>query len=286
VSAISGYLYVLAAMLIWGSVGVFVRFADQPAATIVFVRVAVAFIALAVYMLVTRQPVSFGRNRGRVLLSGVVLALNWLFFFKAIQTTTIGNAVLTYYLSPVFSILWARLFLGEKLEVKVIWALALAASGVGLMLSNYEFSLQSSDFIGILFGLAGALFYSMVVVMAKSITDVSSASLVLAQMGVASLIFLPIAWANPTEVGIVSLGSMFVMGLVHSALALGLYFAGLKKIKVQHASILSYVDPASALLYALIIFGEVPSMLTAIGGLCILAASYIVISVQKAQPRD
>ncbi|SDF66124.1 DMT family transporter [Sporolituus thermophilus] len=55
---------------------------------------------------------------------------------------------------------------------------------------------------------------------------------------------------------------MLLMGLVHSALALGLYFTGLKSVKVQHASILSYIDPVSALLYALLIFGERPTITT------------------------
>lgn len=278
----SGHLLVLAAMLIWGSVGIFVRLADQPAATIVFVRVATAFLVIGLYMLISGQEFSLGNHKKMAILSGVAISLNWLFFFKSIQTTTIGNAVLTYYFSPIFSILWARLFLGEKLEHRAAWALLLAAGGIGLMVSNYEFSLTSADFVGIMYGLAGALFYSLVVVMAKGIPGISANNLVLVQMAVSSLIFLPMVVTNPPVLSTVSVAAMLTMGIVHSALALGIYFTGLKRVKVQHASILSYIDPVSAIVYAFICFQETPTLYTAVGGLCILIASFIIIKPPSA----
>ena len=263
-------------MLIWGSVGIFVRMADSAAATIVFARVAVACIAISLYLLVKRQKVSLGKSWKITILSGLALSLNWLFYFKAIQSTTIGNAVLTYYLAPLFSIIWARIFLGEMLERRVIYALGLAAGGILLMLSGHEFSLASTDFIGILYGLTGAFFYSMVVVMAKGLDDVEPTHLVLVQMAVATLIFFPQVMTQPPTISAVSATALVIMGLVHSALALGLYFSGLKAVKVQHASVLSYVDPVSAFVFAYFVFGEVPTLHTAIGGLAILGASYIV----------
>ena len=128
----TGYLQVLAAMLIWGSVGIFVRYAGQPAPVIVFVRVATALIAMGAYMFFRRRPVRLGADWRMALVSGLFLSLNWLFFFLSIQATTIGNAVLTYYLAPIFSIIWARIFLGERLEAGTWKALALAFAGIAL----------------------------------------------------------------------------------------------------------------------------------------------------------
>lgn len=272
----SGYMQVIVSMLIWGSVGVFVRFADQPADVIVFVRVSSAFLALGLFMLSTGKSMLFPRWRWTIG-AGLVLSLNWLFFFKAIQATTIGNAVFTYYMAPVFSILWAKLFLNEKLEKQAVKAMGLAVCGLLLMLSGYEFSLTSSDTLGILFGLTGALFYSLVVVTAKYLHDVPPLTLVLVQMGVSSLVFLPAIIQAPPTFSAISLAAMVTMGLLHSALALGLYFTGLAKVKVQHASILSYIDPVSALLYAYLFFAEVPGVYTLAGGGLILLASVLII---------
>ena len=272
-----GYSEVITAMLIWGSVGVFVRIADQPAATIVFVRVLTAFVVLALFALLRKQPVSLGGHGPLAVLSGVLIAGNWLFFFKAIQTTTIGNAVLTYYMAPILAILWARLFLKERLERRIFQALPLAGAGIFLMTSEYDFSLSSNDFVGILFGLAGAFLYSLVVVMAKYMSGITPRNLVLVQMGVSSLFFLPFVIFNPPTLTLTSTSAMITMGVVHSALALSIYFSSLQKIKIQHSSILSYIDPVSALLYAYLIFNEAPGLYTLLGGVCILLASWLVI---------
>ena len=272
----SGYIQVLAAMLIWGSVGVFVRYAGQPADVIVFVRVASAFFAIGIYMLFTKKAFKFPRLRW-LIASGVAIALNWLFFFKSIQATTIGNAVFTYYLAPVFSIIWARLFIGENLERRAIKAMGLAAIGLLLMLSGYEFSLTSNDTLGIIYGLTGGLFYSIVVVLVKYLDDVPPLNVVLVQMAVSALIFLPTVIQAKPAFTLTGLSAMLTMGLVHSAFALGLYFTGLSKVKVQHASILSYIDPVSALLFAYLFFGEIPSLYTLAGGSLILLASVLII---------
>ncbi|MCX7781609.1 MAG: DMT family transporter, partial [Negativicutes bacterium] len=74
-----------------------------------------------------------------------------------------------------------------------------------------------------------------------------------------------------------SLLLMATLGILHTALALVLYFNGLKSVKVQHASVLSYIDPVSALVYAYAIYAEVPAFFTALGGFLILTASCLVI---------
>jgi len=42
---------------------------------------------------------------------------------------------------------------------------------------------------------------------------------------------------------------------------------------VNEAALLSYLDPMSAVVYAFLVFGEVPGVTTAIGGTLILLAS-------------
>lgn len=272
-----GYLRVILAMLIWGSVSIFVRLADQPAPVIVFIRVFIAFIALLLYIRIRRQTFNLKGRYLLALLSGIALSLTWLFFFKAVQTTTIGNAVLTYYMAPLFSIIWAYLYLGEKLEKRSIIALGVACAGIGLILSGYEFSLSGGDFLGIMYCLTAALFYSMVVVIAKKLTEIEPTHLVTVQMAVSSLLFLPEIVSSPPIFNLTSVLAMVFLGLVHTALALALYFGGLRWVKVQHASILAYIEPVSAPIYAYLLFSEIPTPLTLAGGLLILVASFLTI---------
>jgi drug/metabolite transporter (DMT)-like permease len=272
-----GYIRVILAVLIWGSVSIFVRLADQPAPVIVFIRVFTAFIALSLYIRIRGQTINLKGHFHLALLSGIALSLTWLFFFKAVQTTIIGNAVLTYYMAPIFSIIWAYFFLGEKLEKRSLLALGVACAGIGLILSSYEFSLSGGDFLGILYCLTAALFYSMVVVIGKKLTEIEPTHLVTVQMAVSSLIFLPEIVASHPIFNLASVLSMVLLGLFHTALALALYFGGLRWVKVQHASILAYIEPVSAPIYAYLLFAEVPTFLTLTGGLMILIASLITV---------
>lgn len=200
-------------------------------------------------------------------------------FFKAVQATTIGNAALTYFLSPVFAILWAYFLLGERLERRSLLALGVSGGGIGLILSGYELSLASADFVGILYCLAAALCYSLSVVMAKKLSTIDPVQLAAAQMAVAALIFLPVVAADHLHhpFTAVSALAMLFMGLIHSALALVLYYGGLRQVKVQHASILAYMEPVSAPFYAFLIFHEVPSLLTLAGGCLIFVAGLLTI---------
>ena len=279
-----GYAGVILAILIWGSVSIFVRLADQPAPVIVLVRVMTAFLALMLYLRLRGQGIHLGNHRRLAVLSGIALCLTWLFFFKAVQTTTIGNAALTYFLSPVFAILWAYFLLDERLERRSLLALGVSGGGIGLILSGYELSLASADFVGILYCLAAALCYSLAVVMAKKLSAIDPVQLAAAQMAVAALIFLPVVAADPLHHPFTAVSSlaMLFMGLIHSALALVLYYGGLRQVKVQHASILAYMEPVSAPFYAFLIFHEVPSLLTLAGGCLIFVAG--LLTVRSGRP--
>jgi ABC-type antimicrobial peptide transport system permease subunit len=93
-----GYIFIISAMLIWGSVGVFARFIPQPSEVIVFYRVLFAFISLfliSIYKKDLHLNLK-GNNKLLILTMGVVLALNWIFFFKAIKITTIASATLSF----------------------------------------------------------------------------------------------------------------------------------------------------------------------------------------------
>jgi len=280
-----GYLRVILAMLIWGSVSIFVRIADQPAPVIVFIRVFTAFIALALYISIRGQTVNLRGHYLFSLLSGIALSLTWLFFFKAVQTTIIGNAVLTYYMAPIFSIIWAYLFLGEKFEKQFLLALGLACTGIGFILSGFEFSLAGGDFLGMVYCLTAALFYSMVVVIAKKLTEIEPTHLITIQMAVSSLIFLPEIIVSHPIFTLTSVLSMALLGLVHTALALALYFGGLRQLKVQHVSILAYIEPVSAPIYAYLLFAEIPTPLTLTGCLLILIASFLTVRSHIPAPQ-
>ena len=75
-----------------------------------------------------------------------------------------------------------------------------------------------------------------------------------------------------------------LLGLVTTAFSFSLFMDGLHYIRVQHASIIAYVEPVSAPFYALLFLGQVPSSWTIAGGALIVAAGILVVLYARGEP--
>ncbi|ASJ01343.1 DMT family transporter [Thermococcus gorgonarius] len=274
----NGEIKIAASMLIWGSVGIFARFSTLDGLSLAFMRVLMgSAIFLVGYSLMVRGWLSkaFSSVRpklGFVFLLGLALALNWVFFFSAILHTTIAKATLIYYLAPIIVVLFAGIFLGEDIKGRLPYV-GMAFLGALMIGLQEKPSLSSGDFFGILFALAGAFFYALVTLLGRHLRDVESDALTFFQLFFATLVLAPLVALRGLSLTPRALGVVSIIALVHTFLALLLYMEGLKEVEAGEAALLSYLDPLSAVIYAFIIFGEVPGVTTAIGGALILLAS-------------
>jgi drug/metabolite transporter (DMT)-like permease len=74
-----------------------------------------------------------------------------------------------------------------------------------------------------------------------------------------------------------------VLGVACTAIPYVLYVEGLRRIRVEHASILGYLEPVSAPFYALPLLGEATTVTTVAGGALIVAAGVLVVVFGSAQ---
>ena len=253
---------------------------------IVWYRVLSAFLVLLLIQAFRGKLCDLWREtagqRGWVVFGGAVLALNWIFFFQAVQMTSVANAVLSYYLAPVIVTLLAPVLLRERLEAKTLAAVGLAFFGTVVM--NPLGEVGGDDLLGILSGVTAAVFYALVTIAGKKTARVEATSLVLLQTGIAAVVLTPyVLWHGLLSVpSATSLAAMMTLGMVHTALALTLYFIGLRRVKVQHVGVLGYLDPVSAILFAFVFLGEAPHLQTLIGGGMILISSYLILRQKEA----
>ena len=78
-----------------------------------------------------------------------------------------------------------------------------------------------------------------------------------------------------------------VLGVVCTALAYTLWTEGVSRIRVQHSSILGYLEPVSAPFYALLLLGERPGAWTLMGGALIIVAGVLVVTLgERDQPEE
>ena len=265
-------------MIIWGSVGIVARFIPFSSKIIVFYRVLFAFITLAGYIII-KNDYEFDLDKNNKLIiigAGIFLALNWLFFFRAIKTTTIANATISYYTSPIILNLLAIVILKEKLSKKTLVSLLFGFLGMIFIIYNNGGGLSSTQYSGIIYGVIAAFFYALFAITNKKIKGLNSLQATFIQSGIASLSFIP--FILPLTIpDLKSIILLIIMGIFHTALALFLYVSGLKKVKAQSAGVLSYIDPLSAVVLAAVFLGEIPSLLTIIGAIFILGSGYILL---------
>jgi RarD protein len=279
-----GYLAVVVSMLIWGSVSIFARKAGQDPLVTVTYRVLLGALALGVLALFQRGGPKLTlrpRQWALMLVSGLALAITWLFFFKAVSATSVTNAVLSYYAAPVLVALTAPILLGERLESRTMLATALAFGGLFFMLYQPGQTLRAADVTGIGYGLIAACFYAAVTITGRWLADVPATRLVLIQTLTATVVLVPAMLLQggraTLAISAPSMALLLVIGVIHTALALVLYFVGLRRVKVQHVGVLAYLDPVSAVLFAYLFLGEVPASTSLVGGALVLVGSALLL---------
>ncbi len=288
-----GYLEVGLASLANGSIGVMVTFADMPAAMLLCLRMVFAAAALGIVVLVTGswRDLSTQGAPLRVLGISVALALNLILYFLAIRYVGVAVAIFLSYLAPVYVALVAPRLLREPAERVVYVALAVGLAGMALILVPGLLSdgVRLSA-VGLLCAWGGGVMYAVYLLFAKSLRGrgVRSTPVVFTQSA-----FTAVAMLVP---GLLAVGAAHyrlsapdllmaaLLGLVTTALSFTVFMDGLRFIRVQHAAIVSYVEPVSAPLYAFVLLGQRPSAWTLAGGALIVVAGVLVVLYGGGQP--
>jgi drug/metabolite transporter (DMT)-like permease len=288
-----GFVEVGFASLANGSIGVMVSYADMPATMLLCLRMVFAAVALGLVVLATGSWRDL-RTPGaplRLLGISVALSLNLVLYFLAIRYTGVAVAIFLSYLAPVYLAFVAPLVLKETTERVVYVALAVGLSGMalilvpGLLLEGVKLSAA-----GLFCGWAAGVMYAVYLLFAKSLRglNVRSTPVVFTQsaftaavMLVPGLIAVNAVHYEYTGIDILMAASL---GLVTTAFSFSLFMHGLHFIRIQHASIIAYIEPVSAPLYALVLLGQVPSLWTVAGGALIVAAGIMVVLYARGEP--
>lgn len=278
-----GKLKIIMSMLIFGSIGLFVKNIELSSSETALLRGIIGSIFLFVASIVLKKKLNFRTSKKNIvllILSGGAIGFNWIFLFEAYRYTTISNATLSYYFAPVFVMMLAPFILKEKLTwIKVI-SIIMAMFGLLLIVGTDTNGGKGYDHVtGIMYGLLAAAFYASVILMNKFIDNLSDYETTLAQLVLASLVLLPYVLRNESlNLGTLDGKSIFfilLVGVIHTGLAYIFYFSALKVLDGHTIAIFSYIDPISAVIMAALFLGEGMSIVQMIGGVFILGSTYL-----------
>ncbi|MCC3359223.1 DMT family transporter [Bacillus sp. REN16] len=271
-------------MLIFGSIGLFVKNINLSSSEIALFRGAVGSLFLIGASFLVKQRFSLKttkKNLVLLLLSGAALGFNWIFLFESYRYTTIANATLSYYFAPIFVMILAPFLLKEKWTWMKGLSIPIAFLGLLLVVNpGGEMAIGTYNHpVGIMYGLLAAALYTSVILMNKFIQNLSDFETTIMQLLTASIVLFPYVLStqnlNYAGLGIKSLSLLLVVGIIHTGVAYLLYFSVLKKLKGQTIAVLSYIDPISAVIMAAIILNESMGFVQIVGGVLILGSTFI-----------
>ena len=277
-----GKLNFIAAMLIFSSIGIFVRALPYPSSFIAFVRGVIGFAVILVFMLFKKQKTdkrAVKENLFLLVLSGAFIGVNWVALFESYRYTTVATATLCYYMAPMFVILASPFAFKERLTLKKSLCIITALTGMIFVSGVFEADRGEIQLKGIVYGLVAAAFYASVMVINKKMTDIPAYDKTYIQLVCASAV---VGAYNLFTVDLSTLSTdmkhvllLIFVGAFHTGFAYTMYFGAMKSMKAQSIAILSYIDPVFALILSALILKESMSIYGIIGAVMVLGAAFV-----------
>lgn len=270
-------------MLVFGTIGIFVRYISLPSSVIALVRgiIGTIFLMIVIYK---RGPglawKEIRRNLLYLCLSGAFIGINWILLFESYCYTTVATATLCYYMAPVFVTIAAPFVFKERLTKRKIFCIFVALVGMFFVSGVWNTGTSGiGELRGILYGIGAAVFYASVILLNKKIQDVPAYDKTMMQLAAASVVLLPYTVLTETvsEMSLtpMALALLAVVGILHTGISYTLYFGSMKHLEAQTIAIFSYIDPIVAILLSALFLKEPLGVWKITGAIMVLGATLI-----------
>ncbi len=267
-----------AAMMISGTIGLFVVLSGQPVFNVVFWRCAIGAATLALIcaaMGLFRAGVIGRRQIGLAALGGVAIVVNWIFLFAAYPRASISIATAVYNTQPFMLVAMGTIFLKERPTSAALGWLGAAFLGMLAIVQGRQTGRAGSDYLtGIGFALAAAFCYAVAAIVAKRLKGVSPHLIALIQLAVGILMLAPLADFGGLPADMRSWALLATLGIVHTGVMYILLYGAIQKLPTSLTGALSFIYPIVAILVDFVAFGTRLGPLQLAGaGLILLAAA-------------
>ncbi|WP_260295446.1 EamA family transporter RarD [Sedimenticola hydrogenitrophicus] len=188
-----------------------------------------------------------------LLLSSLLVSVNWLGFIWAVNNGKALEASMGYFIMPIVMVLLGRLFLDERLNRNQLLSLLLVCLGV----LNLLIALRQLPWIALLLAVSFG-FYSLVrkKVAVSALVGLTMECLMLAPLALGYLLFLEqrgtlVFATRGVDLDLLLIGS----GLI-TALPLILFTSASKRLRLGTVGLLQYLNPTCQFLLAVFLFNE------------------------------
>lgn len=199
-----------------------------------------------------------------------------LFYFLAFRATTVANAAITHQSVSVFLVFLTPLLLKQAVHRQEWIALGISLAGISILYVRGAALDGSSDLLGISFGVLSGFFYALAIILYTVVLrrGLRIRTVNFWRYSISTALLLP--FVSLLGVSDIRTGDLFPLvsfGLLFAVVATVIHVLGISRTRPLHASILGKTEPVFAILYALVVLGEVPTIEAVIGGGLIIGSS-------------
>ena len=260
---LKNYLLLHLIVFIWGFTAILGALITIDAIPLVFFRMGLAVIFIAIYFLIKKKSF-YVDKRGllKFLFSGIIIAIHWIFFFKAIKVSNVSVALVSMSTGAFFASLIEPIFFKRKIKLLEIVLGLLVILGLYIIFnfeSQYKLGIiyaLISSFLGALFSVLNGLFIKK-----YDANRISLYQLLFGFLFVAIYLF----FNNSYSVAFFTLPNsdwiyLFVLSSICTAYAFIMSVKVMKYISPYTVMLTINLEPVYAIILALFIFGDKEKM--------------------------
>jgi len=255
----AGVLFALAAYGMWGFAPMYFKLLqDMPALEIMVHRIVWSVAALFILLVALRhhhkvfRVLQSPKTLMILLVSGILLAGNWGLFIWAVNEDHLLDASLGYYINPLLNVFLGRLFLGEKLRRLQQCAVALAVTGVAILIISFGKLPWIALVLASSFAIYGLLRKKIAV---ESIPGLAIESVIMLPFA----IWFWITMASPASnmfTNTISMNLILVAAGIVTVAPLLCFTAAARRIQYSTLGFFQYIGPSIMFVLAVMLYGE------------------------------
>jgi drug/metabolite transporter (DMT)-like permease len=283
-----GWILFIALGLLWGMPYLLIRIAVGAIDPLVvaFSRTLIGALLLLPVAL-QRNALAAGFRKWKWLLAYTLIEISvpWLLLGHAETRLNSSTAGLLIAVVPLFAALIVTKLGHERLEPRRLLGLGIGFAGVALLVG---IDIQFSDLMAVAATMVVALCYAVgPIIVDRKLSDVPAVGVVTASLIVATLLYAPFApllW--PEHVPAPAAWSVVGLGVLCTATAFLVFFALIAEVGPSRATVITYVNPAVAMVLGAVVLSEPLTLGMAIGFPLVIVGSVLGTSRARAHAQS
>ncbi len=275
----SPVIYVLIAVFLWSTGGLFIKLTTLDAYQVTFFRSL--FAAITVFLLTRQNGLKIN---GFGVLTSVIYALLLFLFVWATKKTTAANAIFLQYTAPIYILILAPFIIGEKFKLRDLVTVVIVLAGMSLFFVG---KLEVSDYQGNIAALLSGVFLGLYIMLLRHprgegfnpVIAVIYGNLILAVLtaptGISAIpSMVPLDWFAVIFLGVLQIGISYI-----------LFIRGVRGgTRPLDASLIGFIEPLLNPVWVYIFVGEAPTGWAMIGAAIVISAIFLhTLKMERAE---